>query len=121
MGAREARQNFRQEAVGIIIGRPEPQASGEFRLGEGRHRLVIDLGDAPRIFDQPVAIGGDPAGPPVAGKERPADQFLEPLHLHGDRRLGLVHLLGGAGEIAGIGNGQEGLQKVDIEIGDHDC
>ena len=119
MGAREARQDFGQEAVGIIVGRAEAQRAGEFGLGEGRHRLVIDLHDAPGIFDQPVAIGGEAAGAPVAGKQRPADQFLEPLHLHGNRRLGLVHLLGGAGEIAGIGNGEEGLQEVDIEIGDH--
>ena len=119
MGAREAGQNLRQEAVGIIIGRAKTKRAGEFRFGEGRDCLVIEIDDAPGIFDESFAICGEPALPPVAHEKRAPNELFEPLHLHGNRRLGLVHFLGGAGEIAGIGYGEEGLQQVDIEIGDH--
>ena len=61
MGAREARQDFGKEAVGIVVGRAEAQGAGEFRPREGRHRLVIELHDAPCIFDEPFAVGGEAA------------------------------------------------------------
>ena len=32
---------------------------------------------------------------------------------------GSAHLLGGAGEAAGVRDGKKGLQEVDVEVGDH--
>ena len=68
---------------------------------------------------QPLAILGEAAHPAILGKERHPQKLFLPLHLHGYGRLGFMHLLGRPGEAAGVGNGQEGLQQIDIKIGDH--
>ena len=55
----------------------------------------------------------------VAGEDRFAEPLLKPFHLHRHRRLGLVHDLGGFGEAAGLHDGDEGAQLVDVDQGAH--
>ena len=40
VGLREARQDLGQVALGIVVGQAEPDAAGQFGLGEARQRLV---------------------------------------------------------------------------------
>jgi hypothetical protein len=89
-----------------------------FRV-EGGHRLIVEAHQAPGTFDQPFAIGGEAACPSVAHEQGTAQKLLQPLHLHGDGGLGLGHLFRGTGKAARIRNGEEGLEQVDVEVGDH--
>ena len=82
VGAGEAGEDLRQEAVGIIIRRAETHRAGEFRALEGGHCLVVHGHQTPGIFDQSFAIGREAAGAAIARKERTAQQLLQPLHLH---------------------------------------
>jgi hypothetical protein len=52
-------------------------------------------------------------------EHRPAKNILKPPHLHADRTLRLVHLIGRPRKAAGLGDGDESLQQIDIQIGDH--
>jgi hypothetical protein len=47
-----------------------------------------------------------------------AKLLFEATDMHGNRRLRLVHAFGGAGERAGIDNGEEGAELVGIEHDD---
>ncbi len=52
-------------------------------------------------------------------EHRAADDLLQALDLHGNGGLGATDIVGRTGEAAGVGDGDEGLQKVEVEIGDH--
>ena len=72
-----------------------------------------------RVIEQARAVLGQLGGAPVARENRPIEALLQPLHLHRDGGLRLVHDLGGLGEAAGLGDGDEGAQLVDVEQGGH--
>jgi hypothetical protein len=44
-----------------------------------------------------------------------ANALFEPSHLHGNGGLGLEDAVGRLGEAAGIGDGDEGLQLINVE------
>ena len=113
--AREARHDLRQIAVGIIVRHAEPHAAGQFGVGKGGERFDVELDDAARVIEQALAVFGQLRGAAVAREDRPLETLLQPLHLHRDGGLGLVHDLGGFGEAAGLGDGDEGAQLVDVE------
>src|SRR4029077_13485802 len=71
--------------------------------------------DAPRIVEQALAVLGELGGAAVARKDRAVEPLLQPLHLHRHRRLGLVHDLGRFGEAAGLGDGNESAQLIDVD------
>src|SRR5207302_6087108 len=71
------------------------------------------------LSQQPLAIFGELRGAAVAREDRSFEPFLEPLHLHRHRRLGLVHGVGGAREASGLDDGDQGAKLVDIEQGGH--
>ena len=52
IGAREARHDLRQIAVGIIVRHAEPHAARQFGVGEGGERLDVELDDAARVIEQ---------------------------------------------------------------------
>ena len=119
IGAREARHDLGQIAVGVIVRHAEPHAAGELGVVEGGERLDVELDDAARVIEQPLAVLGELGGAAVAREDRLAEPLLQPLHLHRHRRLGLVHDLGGLGEAAGLDDGDEGAQLVDVDQGGH--
>ena len=119
IGAREARHDLGQIAVGIIVGHAQPHAAGQFGVGEGGERLDVELDDAARVIEQALAVLGELRRAAVAREDRPLEPLLQPLHLHGHRRLGLVHHLGRLGEAAGLGDGDEGAQLVDVDERGH--
>ena len=119
IGAREARHDLGQIAVGIVVRHAEPHAAGQFGVGKRRQRLDVELDDAARVIEQALAVFGELRGAPVAREDRPLEPLLQPLHLHRDRGLGLVHDLGRLGEAAGLGDGDEGAQLVDVEQRGH--
>ena len=115
IGAREARHDLGQEAVGIVVGRADADRAFEPPVVEGGQRLAVEIEQPPRVGEQLVAFLGQPVGAPVLFEQRLADPLLQPAHLHRHRRLGAVHLFGRPGEAAGIGNRDEGLQLIEIE------
>ena len=119
ISARIARHDFRQIPVGIVVGNAKTNAAGELGPGKGGQRLEIELHDSPRVFEQPLAVLGQLRGAPVAGENRLVQPLLQPLHLHGDRRLGLVNDIGGLGEAAGLGDRDKRAQLVDINQDGH--
>ena len=119
IGGGEARQNLRQEAVGIVVGRAEPDAPGELGVGEGGERLVVETQQAPGMGEQALAVVRQARLAAVAGEDRLADPLLEAAHLHRHRRLGLGDAIGGAGEGPGLGDGDEGLQLIEIQRRGH--
>ena len=115
IAAREARHDLGQITVGIIVGHAQPHAAGQFGVGKRRQRLDVELHDSPRVIEQALAVLGELRGAPVAREDRTLETLLQPLHLHRDGGLGLVHDLGGFREAAGLGDGDEGAQLVDVE------
>src|SRR5262249_33115121 len=82
-------------------------------------RFDVELDDAPRVVEQPLAVFGQLRGAAVAGKDRSPEALLQPLHLHGNGRLGLVDDVGCAGEAARLGDGNEGTELVHIDERGH--
>ena len=69
----EPGENLGEERFGVIIRNPEPDRAPEALAGQRRHRPGLDLDDAPREFDQPLALGGQPRPAPVLDEQRTAD------------------------------------------------
>ena len=115
IGAREAGEHLGKEALGIVVGSPELDASRELGLVEGGDGLFGQANHAAGIAEEALTVLGEPGGAAVAGEDRLADPLLQPAHLHRHRRLGLEHDLRGAGEAAGLGDGNEGPELVEVE------
>ena len=98
---------------------PKRTLPDKFGFVEGGQGLVGKPDHPPRIAEQPLAVLGQPRGAPVAHEDRLADPLLQPPHLHRDRRLGLEDDVGGLGEAAGFGDGDEGPELVEVEVGGH--
>ena len=119
VGAGEAGHDLGQEAVGIVVGRADADGAFQPPVVEGGQRFAVQVDHPPRIGKQSLAFLGQPVAAAVLFEQRLADALLQPAHLHGYRRLGPVHLLGRAGEAAGVGNHDEGLQLVEVERRGH--
>ena len=115
VGAREARQDLRQVAVGVVVGQAEAHAADELVVVEGGDAFRVEPHDAAGIVEQALALVGELGQAPVALEDRPADPVLQALHLHGHRALRLVDDLRRAGEGPGIRDRHEGPELVDIE------
>jgi hypothetical protein len=119
IGLRETRHDVGQIAVGIVVRHAEPHTAGEFCVGEGADSVHVELDDAPCVVEQLLAVLGELGGATVALEDRLADALLQPLHLHRYRRLRLEHDIGGAREAAGLGDGDEGPELIDIQENGH--
>jgi hypothetical protein len=119
VGAAETGHDLGQEAVGIVVRRADADMTLELGVVEGGQRLAVELHQAARIDEQPFALVGQPVGPSLLLEERLADALFETPHLHGNRRLRPVHVIGRLGEAASIGNGDEGLELVEVEWRGH--
>ena len=119
IGAREPRHDFGQIAVCVIVRHAEPHAPAELRIRKGGQRLDVELDDAARVIEQPLAVLGELRGAAIAREDGPVEPFLQALHLHRHGRLGLVHEVGRLGETAGLGDGDEGAQLVDVDERGH--
>jgi hypothetical protein len=115
IGAGEAGEDLGKVAVGVIVGQAEPDAADELVLVERCDALGVEPHDPAGVVEEPLALVGQLRLAAVAFEDRAADALLEPLHLHRNRALGLVDDVGGAREGAGIGDGDERPQLVDIE------
>ncbi len=111
----EARQDFGQVAIGIIVGHAKADATLQVGIGEGGDAFEIEPHDPAGIVEQALAILGQLGMATVAAEQGPPDPLLEPLHLHGNGRLRLEDDLGGAGKGTGIGDRDEGLELIGIE------
>jgi hypothetical protein len=116
----EAGQDRRQEQARIVVGRADRDRTVERGSVERRRGLLMRGQDAPRVWQQQLAVGRQRHAAAVALEQRPAELLLEPAHLHADRRLGPVHPLGGGGVAAGLGDRYEAAQEVGIEDRGHD-
>ena len=70
IGAREPRHDLRQIAVGVVVRQAEPHAAGELLVVERGERLDVELDDAARVVEQPLAVLGELGGAAVAGEDR---------------------------------------------------
>ena len=113
--AREAGEDLGQVAVGIIVRQAEADAAGQLLLDEGGDAFGVQSNDPPRVVEQPLALVGEARHAAVALEEVLAEAFLKSLHLHRDCRLRLVDDVRGPGERAGVGDGDEGAELVDVE------
>ena len=66
IGAREPRHDLRQIAVGVIVRHAEPHAADQLLVVEGGERLDVELDDAARVIEQPLAVLGELGGAAVA-------------------------------------------------------
>ena len=85
----EARQDFRQVAIGIIVGHAEANTALQVGIGEGGDAFEVQPHDPAGIVEQALAILGQLGMAPVAAEERPADALLQPLQMHLNGRLRL--------------------------------
>ena len=113
--AGEPGQDLGQVAVGIVVRQAEADAAGEVGLPEGAEALRLQPHDPPRVVEEAFPVLRQAGRAPVALEDGAADPLLQPLHLHGHRRLRLVHDVRRAGEGAGVGDGDEGPELVDVE------
>ena len=111
------RENVGQKRLGVIVGNAQPHRALEALARKRRHRPGLDLDHAAREFDQPLALARQPRRAALFDEQRAAELLLEPANMHGDRRLGLVDPLAGAGERAGVDDGEKGAQLVGVEHG----
>ncbi len=118
MGFGEAPQHVRQEAFGHVVRRAEPHFTRHVGHEEPRHGFAVQGQHAPRMFEQDFAFSRQADRARIAHQYRPAQCFLELLDLHGDRRWRAVHGIGGRSETAGIDDGDEAAQDVEIKQGD---
>jgi hypothetical protein len=116
----EASDDLRHVAVGVVVRRANPQRSFQSVVVEGGDRLIIQPDDAARVVEQLLALSRQAIAAPVLGEELLADPFLQPPHLHGNRRLRLEHAIGCLREAAGVDDGEEGVELVDIEWSGHE-
>src|SRR5436190_21605368 len=100
MGAGEANRHRRAEALEIVVGHAEADASARLVVGNGVQRLVLERAQAPRIADEDLA-GGSQGDAAARAVEQPlADPLLQPLDDDTDGGLGLTQRLGRRGEAA---------------------
>ena len=115
MGQGKAREDARQEAGRVIVGRAEPDDALDVVGTEAGHRLFLQPQDPPRVAEQGLPVRGKGNRAPILREDRPADDVLEPLHLHGDRRGRAQHGLRGSGEAARRRHRNERAQEVGVE------
>lgn len=115
IGAGEARQDLGQVTVGVIVWHAELDAAGKRGFRKAHHAVMVQPDDAARVVEQALAILRQLGGATILLEDVAADPLLEPLHLHGDRRLCLVHHVGGLREGAGVSDGDQRAELIDIE------
>ena len=115
MAAIEERENVGEKRLGVVVGNAQPHRALEALARKRRHRPGLDLHHAAREFDQALAFAGQPRCASLFDEQRAAELFLEAANVHGDRRLRLVDPLAGAGERAGVDDGEKGAELVGVE------
>src|SRR5262249_29306885 len=115
VAVREASHDLRQITVGVVVGHSQADAAGQFAVGKRSEGFDVEFDDPARVVEQALSVVGQLRCAAIAREDRALQSFFEPLHLHRNGGLSLVHDLGGLGEAAGFGNGDEGAQLVDIE------
>jgi hypothetical protein len=108
-------EDARHEGAGIVVGCGDPHLARQRRLVEHGERLLVCPEDAPGVRHQELAIDGQPGLPALPGEELAAELHLELADLHGDGGLRAVHPLAGGGEAAGLGDGHQAPEIVEIE------
>ena len=114
-GANEIRQQLGQP-VGCKILR-DPQADNGIAgwTRDDVPRLVREREDAPRIGEEPFPLLSRDRLLAVPLEQRPPERLFEALDLLAHRRLGPVHPFARPGETAGIDNGDEAAQEIEVE------
>ncbi len=102
-------------AVGIVVGRADAQHTLQPVVVKSGDRFIVEADDAPGVIEQLLALDRQPVAAAILDEELLADALFEAAHLHGDGRLSLVDLVGRLGEAAGIDDGDESLQLVEIK------
>src|SRR5690606_28717564 len=101
------------------VRRADTDAAFQAGVIEGGKDFAVEAQKASRIAQQALAFFGKTVGASLLDEEVLADPLLEPAHLHRDGRLGAVNLFRSLGEAAGVGNGDECLQLVEVERRGH--
>ena len=117
MRAGEARQYAGQPGVAKILRHTEPHRSFKRYAAGDRHRLIVQLEDAPRVTQHNVARVGERESTSLPAKQRPADTLLELAHLQTDRGLRAPQAVRGLGETAEIHGHGKRPQHVHVEVG----
>ena len=112
-------QDLGQEADRVIVRHAEPNGSRQVFLREIVEDLGIDPQQAPRAGIELIAFRRQRDAPAFAHEKGMTEALFEPLDLHRDGRLGLVHPAGRFGEAPTIGNGGKGLKLVEVERRGH--
>ena len=119
MALREAGQDARQEGAGIVVGRADGHLAGQRVAVERGQRLDMGVQDVPGMGQQGLAVAGQPDRAPGAREQLAAEQLLQPLDLHADRRLGAVDPVRRGGEAAGLRDRDEAAQQLGLQGGEH--
>src|SRR5271165_1238132 len=113
----EPGENLGQERLGVIVRNSEPGRASEAFARQRRQRPGLDLDDAPREFNQSLALGGEPRPAPVLDEQGAAQLLLQSADVHRNGRLSLMHTLRCLGERAHIDDGEERTKLVGVEHG----
>lgn len=115
MGLGETTDDFGHVTVCVIIRRADTQRTFQPVVIEGGHGFVVEANDAAGIMHQLFAFRRQPVAAPVFCKKLFAQPLFKPSHLHRDGGLRLENPVCRFGEAAGINDGDEGVQLVNIE------
>ena len=114
----EPLEDLRQVAQRVVVRRAQADGAVDGGRAEAGPDLVVQRQQVARPVQQELAMRRQVDGAALAaGQQALAEQALQPLHLHGDRRLRAADTLGGAGEAAVLGDAGKGPQQVRVEAG----
>ena len=113
----EPGEDVGEKGLGIVVGNAETDGAPQAFSRQSRNRGRLGLHDPSGIFDQFLALARQFDAAPLLYEQRASQLLFQPANVHRDRRLRLVHPLGGAREGAEVHNGEEGAELVGVEHG----
>jgi len=84
--------------------------------GEAANCGVVGVDDLAAVGEEFVAVVGEAQVSSVAADERAAGAFLESFEFPTHGGAGEVEVVGGGLETAGVGEGLQGPQRIDVEL-----
>lgn len=115
-GLSEDLQDRGQHERGIEVRRAEHDVALDVGRGELRQQFVMKAEDRARVAQDGLALRGQEQPPSLVNEDGLSGQFLQPLQLQGDRRLGAAQPPRGFRDAAGLDHRHQRAQHPNIEI-----
>jgi hypothetical protein len=120
-GLAEYLQDRRQHEGGIEVGRAEHDVAFDVGGGELRQQFVMKTEDRARIAQHGLAFRRQEQPAALVDEDGLSREFLEPLQLQGDRRLGAAEPPRGLCDASGLDNRHQRAQHPNIEVNEVHC